>query len=388
MLKPLFHHPARLLPLFLLCTVGLSANLVIADDGDYEEQLTELQSGFEYTELSQEIAFPWSLAVLPNSELLVTSRAGALWHLSAEGIVINNVMPELLELWIDGQAGLFDIALHPDFDTEPFIYLSYACGSLRANTTCLSRGHWNGSELQDIEPIFQAYPFKRGSAHYGGRIAFLPDNTLLLTLGDGFDYRERAQLLSDHLGTTVRIELNGEVPSDNPFIANPKALPEIFSYGHRNVQGVAWHPQLEQLFISEHGPRGGDEINRLRAGGNFGWPLITGGVDYTGARITPYRDLPGLHGPEVEWTPSIAPSGLIVYQGDEFSDWHGDLLVPALAGKQVARVRVNDTGAEVIDILFQDLNARIRDIRVEPATGALLLLVDAAEGKIIRVTKK
>lgn len=378
MLKSLRSAPS-LLALPLLLTWSVSP--VQASDEQHETR-------FQFQELAHEIAFPWSLAVLPNQELLVTSRLGALWHLNHEGEAIANVMPDLPELWVDGQAGLFDVALHPDFTNQPYIYLSYACGNQRANTTCLSRGHWNGAELERIETLFQAYPFKRGSAHYGGRIAFLPDQTLVLTLGDGFDYRERAQLISDHLGTTVRLELNGEVPNDNPFVANPKALPEIFSYGHRNVQGIAWHPQLEQLFISEHGPRGGDEINRLRAGGNFGWPLVTGGVDYTGAKITPYRDLPGLYAPEVEWTPSIAPSGLTVYHGDEFAEWQGDLLVPALAGKHVARVQANDDGLNEVERLFQELNQRIRDVRVEPATGALLLLIDAPDGRIIRVTKK
>lgn len=342
---------------------------------------------YELATLETRIAFPWSLAFLPNETMLVTSRSGTLWHIDEASAERTDVTPELPDLLADGQAGLFEVALSPSFARDRTVFLSWACGTLRANNTCLGKGFWNGSEITNFHVIFRASPDKRGNAHYGGRIAFLPDDSLLLTLGDGFDYREEAQRLGNHLGSVVRLEIDGTVPSDNPLISNPKAKPEIYTFGHRNVQGVAWHPQRQAVFVSEHGPRGGDEINLLRGGQNYGWPLVTGGVDYTGAKITPYQSLPGLTGPEYEWTPSIAPSGLMVYHGAMFTDWYGDFLVPALAAKKVVRLRYHDNQLTTEEVLFTELNARIRYITMHPETGALYLLTDHADGKIIKVTR-
>jgi len=368
--------------LALTAAISFSAAATHSDAEAHDSNL------WQYEVVAADIEFPWAIVILPNDDYLISSRSGALWHIKSTDEQMTNVLPELANLWVDGQAGLFDLALHPHFASEPYVYFTYACGDLRNNNTCLARARWTGSELVDTELLFQAYPEKRGSAHYGGRLAFQPDDTLVLTLGDGFDYRERAQSLSDHLGTTIRLSLDGDIPTDNPFVANSRALPEIYSYGHRNVQGIAWHPQLQTLFISEHGPRGGDEINRLRAGGNFGWPLLTAGVDYTGAKITPYRDLPGLIQADFEWTPSIAPSGLAIYSGAEFPQWQDHLLVPALAGKHVALLRADEDSVEPVAKLFTDLDARIRAVQVHPRNGHIYLLIDAADGKVIKVTRQ
>ncbi|RUO27460.1 PQQ-dependent sugar dehydrogenase [Aliidiomarina sanyensis] len=367
---------------------SVSTALAVNSDVMARPALPTEEIEFEHHIFANGIAFPWSMSFLPDGRSLVTSRSGTLWLLDDDGTVLDDVTPDLSDLLVDGQAGLFEVAISPDFSRDQTVFLSYACGTMRANNTCLGKGFWNGDTLTDFHVIFRALPEKTGSAHYGARIAFLPDSTLLLTLGDGFDYREDAQRLENHLGTVVRLEKDGTVPTDNPLISNPKAKPEIYTYGHRNVQGIAWHPERQQVFVSEHGPRGGDEINLLRAGENYGWPLVTGGSDYTGARISPYRTLPGLTGHEFEWTPSIAPSGLMVYQGAMFSEWYGDFLVPALAAKRVVRMRYDEHTLQEVDVLFRDLDTRIRYILEHPETGALYLLTDESDGKIIKVTRK
>ncbi|EGN76252.1 glucose/sorbosone dehydrogenase [Idiomarina sp. A28L] len=375
-------------------------------DNENSELATET-SPYRFEVLTTDLSFPWSLVFLTDNTMLITERSGTVRHVDSEGFEISHITPPLHDLWVSGQAGLFDIALSPQFSRNKAVFLSYACGTANANNTCLARLTWNGETLEDSQVIFRAAPAKRGSAHYGGRIAFMPDNTLLLTLGDGFDYREDAQRVANHLGSVVRIEQDGSIPADNPMLASSTAKPEIFTYGHRNVQGIAWHPEQRRMFISEHGPRGGDEINRLRSGANYGWPLITEGVDYTGALISPYKQLPGLTAAEFGWTPSIAPAGLTIYYGDMFNEWNGDLLVPALAGKHVARLRFRTRSETVLSLsehaanldnpsahkplqleekLFTELNQRIRDIRVHPQTGALYLLTDSAAGTLIKVT--
>ncbi|MEP5175002.1 PQQ-dependent sugar dehydrogenase, partial [Marinobacter alexandrii] len=226
-----------------------------------------------------------------------------------------------------------------------------------------------------------------GDAHYGGRMAQLPDASLIITLGDGFDYREQAQVLGNHLGSVVRIGTDGVAPEDNPFIDSPDARPEVFSYGHRNVQGLVYDP-VEQLLIShEHGPRGGDEINVLRPGQNYGWPVITYGLDYTGARITPFTEYPNMEQPLLQWTPSIAPSGMTRYRGELFPEWRGDLFVGALADRSVRRVEFVDGEAEDVETLFKELKARIRDVITGP-DGALYLLTDESDGRVLRVSPK
>ncbi|MFU8785171.1 PQQ-dependent sugar dehydrogenase [Aliidiomarina sp.] len=406
--------PARLFSIgaTLLFMAGASISAVAQDAGAPQteaeaEVYNTSESAYRLTTLHENLNFPWSLAVLPDNSLLVTERNGTLVHLAPDGELLSRFEPPIDDIWVDGQAGLFEVTLSPNFRNNQHLFLSYACGTANANNTCLAKFTWNGETLTDGQVIFRALPAKRGSAHYGGRIAFMPDNTLLLTLGDGFDYREDAQRVSNHLGAVVRIEQDGRIPTDNPILTSRESKAEIFTYGHRNVQGIAWHPEQQRMFISEHGPRGGDEINRLRSGANYGWPLITGGVDYTGALITPYQQLPGLTDPEFNWTPSIAPAGLAIYYGDMFSEWHGDLLVPALAGKHVARLRFypneqtpavspvtpgngggNSYNLQPEERLFTELNQRIRDIRVHPSTGALYLLTDSANGTLIKVTNR
>lgn len=334
--------------------------------------------------MTEGLEHPWSLAFLPDGRMLVTERAGRLRLIEADGTLREAPVSGAPEVFVEAQAGLFEVMLAPDFENSGVLYLSYAYGDISANNTCLGRARFNGEGLHGGEVLFCAAPAKRGAAHYGGRLALLPDDTLILTLGDGFDYREQAQNARNHLGSLVRLTLDGRVPDDNPFLGDNSARPELYSIGHRNVQGIVYDEERDELLINEHGPRGGDELNRIQPGANYGWPLTTHGVDYTGARITPFRELPAFSPPLLHWTPSIAPSGMALYRGDAFPDWQGDLFVSALAGQQVRRL-VREEGRVVEQqVLFDELGARIRDVRVGP-DGYLYLLTDHADGALVRV---
>lgn len=330
------------------------------------------------------LAHPWSLAFLPDGRMLVTERTGQLRLIDAQGRLQAKPVGGLPTPFVATQAGLMDVALDPAFSRDPWIYLSYAHGSLDANNTRLARGRLIDGELRDVQVLFTAQPAKAGASHYGGRIAFLPDETLVLTLGDGFDWREEAQNPANHLGKTVRLNRDGSIPHDNPLRGRPGAAAEIYTLGHRNVQGIVYDRSRKRLYSHEHGPKGGDELNLLQPGGNYGWPLASFGVDYTGALVTPFTQLPGYLSPQLHWTPSVAPSGLALYTGDRFPHWKGDLFVSTLAEKSVRRVRVDKGRLAGEDVLFHELEERIRGVYDGP-DGALYLLTDSAEGKLLRV---
>ncbi|SFR75779.1 Glucose/arabinose dehydrogenase, beta-propeller fold [Marinobacter daqiaonensis] len=335
--------------------------------------------------VAEGLEHPWSIAFLPGGGMLVTERAGRLRMISADGELLPEPVAGMPEIFVSGQAGLFEVSLAPEFASSGRVYLSYACGTLDANHTCLARARLQGMELTEVQEIFRARPAKRGAAHYGGRIAWLEDGTLVLSLGDGFDYREEAQKLTSHIGTLVRLRQDGAVPADNPFVNQPDALPEIYSYGHRNVQGMVYDEDTHRLIVHEHGPRGGDEINIVRPGQNYGWPIATHGLNYTWAHVSPYTRYPGTLPPLLQWTPSIAPSGMTLYRGELFPHWQGDLLVGALAARQVHRVTLDGGEAREAEVMLGELNERIRDVRTGP-DGAVYLLTDSAEGRVLRLT--
>jgi glucose/arabinose dehydrogenase len=273
-------------------------------------------------------------------------------------------------------AGLFDVVLHPEFSRNQLVYLSFAEGRRKNNGIAVARGRLSGNILEKVEIIFRNFSRKGTAMHYGGRMLFLDDGTLLLTSGDGFDYRESAQDVSSGLGKVIRMDDDGSPSSDNPFPDSPY----IYSYGLRNPQGLA-AGSSGVVWLHEHGPQGGDELNRVDAGVNFGWPAITFGVDYSGAVISPYTAHEGMAQPEHYWVPSIAPSGLTVYEGDLFPAWKGDLFLGALVDREVRRLDLS--GGKVIaeESLFSELDARIRDVRTGP-DGALYVLTP---DRIIRV---
>jgi len=221
--------------------------------------------------------------------------------------------------------------------------------------------------------------------HFGGRMAFLGDATLLIGLGDGFDFRERAQRLDNHFGKVVRINRDGSIPADNPWIGVADALPEIWSFGHRNIQGLLVDPESDRIWAHEHGPRGGDELNLLHAGGNYGWPVATFGIDYSGARISPFSSRPGMLDSVHHWTPSIAPSGMTLYRGALFPEWRGRLLVSALAARHARVLTIDGESVTEDRIILGEIGERLRDIRTGP-DGAVWVLTDANPGKVLRLT--
>lgn len=325
--------------------------------------------------------FPWCVAFLPEGGLLVTELAGTLREVSSDGQV-GEPIPGVPEVYRKSQGGLFDVLLHPDFARNRTLFLSYAAPPEDDNATEILRARYVEGELIGGQVIYKVTPRKSTAVHYGGRMVFLADGTLLLTTGDGFDFREAAQDLSSGLGKTVRIHTSGRIPEDNPFFDKDGALPEIFTYGHRNPQGIALSSD-GSIYLNEHGARGGDETNLLIPGANYGWPAVTFGKDYNGATISPFTEGPGLTAPLNHWTPSIAPSGLAIYEGSRFPQWHGDLFASALVDKEVRRLDLE--GGEVVgeQALFSEIARRIRDVRVHD--GYLYVVEDGANAKIWRV---
>lgn len=341
------------------------------------------------------LSAPWAAAVMPNGDYLVTGKLGQLWRISG-GLKTNiSGLPDDVTDFANnrvasaGQGGLLDVALAPDFAESGTIYLSYSYGDWDANGTALLRAQLTDNAITTSETIFRASPGKEAGSHFGGKIAFPGDGTLLLSLGDGFSLREEAQKPSSHLGSIVRLNLDGGTPTDNPGFGDT-AKPQIFSIGHRNVQGLAVDPATGVIWEHEHGPRGGDELNRLNPGANYGWPIATYGRDYQGARISPIEDHAGFTAPVHVWTPSIAPSGLAIYRGDLFADWNGHALVGGLASGDLRRVDP-DSGSETI--LLSDAKTetdpfRVRDVDID-ADGAILILVeDSTNGRLIRILPK
>ena len=336
--------------------------------------------------LAEGLVNPWSLAFLPDGAILVTERDGKL-RIIRDGRLVAEPVEGVPAPYVKSQGGLFDILLHPEFETNRTLYLSYAAGTPESNATRVISATFDGAALSNIQTIFETATRKDTPVHYGGRMALLPDRTMLVTVGDGFNYREKAQDLSSGLGKIVRLNLDGSIPADNPFVSKEGALPEIYSYGHRNEQGLAVDPATGAIWETEHGPMGGDELNVIEPGANYGWPLATYGLDYSGAQISPFTDYEGTTQPVKYWVPSIGPSGLVIYQGDLFSHWKGDLLVGALAKTALHRLDI-ESGKVVGEETYLQ-GERIRDVREGP-DGAIYVTTEDHEGapvgKVLRLT--
>ena len=343
-----------------------------------------VNTGFKVAEIARGLDHPWSMAFLPDGSMLVTERVGRL-RLIKGGSLLPQAISGVPSVHTGSQAGLFDIVLHPNFSQNNFVYLTYAAGTKAANGTQVARARFDGGSLQDLQVIFTAMPLKDTDNHYGGRMAFLPDGTFLLTIGEGFEYREKAQDLTSDLGKIVRLNQDGTVPQDNPFIGQASVRPEIYTWGHRNPQGLVFDAQSGTIYETEHGPRGGDELNIIVAHKNYGWPVITYGMDYSGAYVSPYTERAGLEQPVIYWTPSIAPSGLAMYRGDKFPAWKGDLFAGALAFKHLRRIHLDEHG-NVLDQeqLLNDLHWRIRDVRAAP-DGFIYVCTDETDGRVLRL---
>jgi glucose/arabinose dehydrogenase len=327
---------------------------------------------------------PWALAFLPDGRMLVTERPGRLRIVERDGRVSEPLagVPQVLA---DGQGGLLDVALDPRFADSRLVYLSYAePGVYGTAGTAVARGRLGEGRLEDVRVIYQQQPKVQGSYHFGSRLVFARDGTLFVTQGDRFAYRDGAQDLSVGIGKIMRINPDGSVPRDNPFVGRAGARPQIWSYGHRNVQGAALHPRTGQLWTVEHGARGGDELNRPEAGKNYGWPVITYGVDYSGARIGEGTAKPGMEQPVYYWDPVIAPSGMTFYTGDAFPDWKGSMFIGSLQPGLLVRLALKDGRVAREERYLGDLRERIRDVRQGP-DGLLYLLTDSSDGRILRV---
>ena len=319
---------------------------------------------------------PWGLAFLPDGRLLVTERSGRLRTVNGEDRLDPEPVAGVPRVHASGQGGLLDVALHPDFGENGWVYLSYAAGHWGRAGTEVARGQLRGKRLEDVEVLFRALPKSGGGRHFGSRLRIGPNGRLFISLGDRGD-RHRAQDPGDHAGSIVRLRSDGGIPPDNPFAGAGGARPEIYTVGNRNVQGLAFHPETGVLFAHEHGPRGGDELNVVRAGVNYGWPVISYGREYgSGAPVGEGTHREGMAQPIHEWTPSIAPSGLTVYDGDRFPGWRGNLFVGALRFRLLARLVLDGERVVHEERLLQDRYGRIRDVRTGP-DGLLYLLTDA-----------
>jgi len=333
--------------------------------------------------VAEGLSYPWAIAFLPDGDMLVTERSGQLRRITG-GELQQEPIGDFPDLHVDGQGGLLDILPDSEFATNHRLYLSYSTGSKSANALRVISARLEGNKLGSITTLFTASLTKDTPHHFGGRLAFMPDSTLLITVGEGFDYREKAQSLDNHFGKLIRINKDGTVPADNPFVDREHALPEIWTWGHRNPQGLLVSAD-GTVWLHEHGPRGGDELNRIEPGKNYGWPAITHGVDYSGAYVSPFTEAEGMEQPVAYWTPSIAPSGFCEYQGDLFPQWQGNLFVAALAEKSVRRLVMENGKVKSQEIMFTELDQRIREVRAGP-DGYLYLLTDSNEGKMLRIS--
>lgn len=340
---------------------------------------------FNLIEITDGLEYPWGMAFLPDGNILVTEKTGRLTRVNVETGKKQNItgLPEIAEI---GQGGLLDVLVHPDFQSNKTIFLSYAGRSDRGYGTEVVRAQIDGSKLTNMKNIFEAVPKTRGRVHFGSRLLWGVDNKIYITLGERGQMDE-AQDPKTHLGSTIRINEDGSVPDDNPFYNHEHYRPEIFTYGNRNVQGIALHPETNEIWSHEHGPKGGDEINILKSGNNYGWPKITYGIDYTGFEITDKTSAPGMEQPILYWAPSIAPCGMIFYQGNKFPKWQGDIFVGALVQTHLRRVRIENGKVIEQEELLKRFEERIRDVELGP-DGYIYIVNDSLDGKLMRLEPK
>ena len=371
---------------FPFLQIALAFTLIvsaISSMASISAQAAQSDVPFTVESVAEGLDHPWSIAFLPGGDMLVTERAGRV-RVIRDGQLLDAPIANTPDGYVEGQGGYFDILPDPAFATNRLVYLSFAHGDANANTTRIVRAQLIDNAFVNREVIFDTAPEKSTPVHYGGRLAFLPDATLLMTTGDGFDFREQAQRLETTLGKTIRINTDGSIPQDNPFVNQSGANAAVWTYGHRSPQGLAIDPATGTVWQNEHGPLGGDETNILRAGKNYGWPIATRGIDYSGARISPFTTYPGMEDPVHFWTPSIAVSSLAVYRGSAFAEWDGDLLAGALAGRALHRLTVENGKIVGEQKLLTDLDARIRDVRIGP-DGLIYITTDDGAGKVIRL---
>jgi len=348
------------------------------------ESFTSAGQSVRTVTLTAGLEHPWGLAFLPDGRLLVTERPGRLRIVGADGRLDPRPVAGLPRIASLGQGGLLDVVLHPEYAKNGWLYLSYAAPGQGGYGTEVLRARLSGHALVDVQVLFRMQPRSWAGKHFGSRLVFDRAGFLYITLGDRGDM-PRAQGLDDHAGSVIRLHDDGRVPADNPFVGQAKALPEIFTWGNRNVQGAALHPETGALWMHEHGPQGGDELNIVRKGANYGWPVVTHGRHYvTGLKIGEGSAKPGMEPPIHHWTPAIAPSGMAFYTGTRFPNWRGNLFIGALRGQMLLRLELDGTRIVREERLLQNAIGRIRDVRTGP-DGLVYLLTDSPQGRIVRL---
>ncbi|MBE9010899.1 PQQ-dependent sugar dehydrogenase [Pseudanabaenaceae cyanobacterium LEGE 13415] len=338
--------------------------------------------GYRKVLVTDRLVRPWGMAWLPDGRLLITGKSGTL-EVVRNGKLDPTKISGVPSVMSEGQGGLMDVSIHPRFAENRFIYLTYSHGTPEANRTRVARAVLDGNTLRDLKVIFEVNQTKSGTQHFGSRIAWLPDNTMLVSIGDGGNppvslegelIRKQAQNLRSRLGKVVRLNDDGSVPRDNPFVNKPNADPAVWSYGHRNIQGLAVDPTTKRVWASEHGSKGGDELNLVAAGQNYGWPVVTHSKEYWGDEITRERSRPGMVDPKVVWTPATAPGGLLFYTGDRFPAWKGNLFSSGMVSRDIKRIQLDAQG----NVLKQEaipVGQRVRDVSQGP-DGLIYLITD------------
>jgi aldose sugar dehydrogenase len=376
------YRPMRIAPRDALAATLVVLSLALSAVADARVVESE-KHDFRVVTLAEGLEHPWGLAFLPDGAMLITERPGRL-RMFRDGALLPTPVAGVPEVAAIGQGGLLDVTLHPDFAENGVLFLTQAAGSGSGAWTRVVRARLADDRLEDVQTIFDAEPrTHRGGRHFGSRVRVAPDGYLYVSVGDR-GTMDDAQRVDRHAGSIVRIDERGGVPPDNPLAGREDALPEIYSWGHRNPQGMAVHPETGAVWIHEHGPRGGDEINVPRPGLNFGWPLATHGTGYDGSRIGDPPPVPGMEPPIHHWTPSIAPSGMDFYTGDAFPAWRGNLFSGGLAIRVLSRIELD--GDEVVheEWLLRDAVGRIREVRNGP-DGYIYLLTDAPDGALLRL---
>ncbi len=350
----------------------------------------KISTGFKKVTLIKDLKRPWGMAWLPDGAILITERSGRvkIWR---NGRLEAVAIAKIPNLFVSGQGGLMDISLHPRFAQNNFVYLTFSSGNSESNRTSILRAKFNGKALVEPQVIFQVTPTKTGNQHFGSRIVWLPDSTMLIAIGDGGNpplelngdlIRKQAQKLNSQLGKVLRLKDDGSVPSNNPFMKTAIANPAVWSYGHRNIQGLFADPISKQVWSTEHGSRGGDELNLIEGGKNYGWPIVSFSDEYSGGRVSKETSRPGLVDPKLVWTHAIAPSGLMLYRGDRFPNWQGNLFAGGLVSKEVVRIRIAGNKTEVQESI--PIGQRVRDVR-QGRDGYIYILTDEQAGQLIRL---
>jgi glucose/arabinose dehydrogenase len=365
-----------------LLTASAAAALSAPSVVRAQQVLRSSKGSYSLRMLTLDLEQPWGMAFLPDGRLLITERPGRL-RVFANGRLERAPVGGLPKVYARGQGGLLDVCLHPDFARNARLYLTYSGEGEGGAATVLARAEFRNNALVGVQPIFEALPRTSGGLHFGSRVVFDRAGLLYVTCGERYQM-QRAQNLADLGGKVVRLRDDGTVPPDNPFVGREGARPEIFTYGHRNPQGMAMHPGTGRIWLVEHGPRGGDELNLLKAGANYGWPWATHGIDYSGSTISPNKSLPGMEDPVRVWVPSISPSGLAFYTGDRFPGWKGSVFTGALSDNALIRIELDGDRYVGEERLLVDLLPYIRDVRQGP-DGLLYVVTHTDSGGLYRL---